>query len=186
MAGHHIFSHSLRGQAAHASGPGIARSPHGRLLPGVCEIKYHSAHMGESPDTCPPHPHSAMLPAEATAGARGWYFISLSHCRWPPRLHQHCSSGGGGAAAPAGLQSGTLFRKHRTLWRMRRGDPLCWCGRARARLPDYAAARLPTACRKAGSQRCRQHGSQCPLWPVCARGRCACTWQGSRLFAPLP
>ena len=36
-------------------------------------------------------------------------------------------------------------------------------------------ARLPTACRKAGIQRCRLHGSQCPLWPVCARGRCACT-----------
>ena len=48
------------------------------------------------------------------------------------------------------------------------------------------SARLPTACRRADSQRCRQHGSQCPLRPVCACGRCACTSQGSRLFAPLP
>ena len=133
-AGHHIFSHSLRGQAAHASGPGIARSPHGRLLPGVCEIKYHSAHMGESPDTCPPHPHSAMLAAEATAGARGWYFISLSPRRCPSRRSQHCISGGRGCSrcrryAKWYFISQTPDPLAHEAWR-----PLCWCCHARARV----------------------------------------------------
>ena len=33
------------------------------------------------------------------------------------------SPGGGGAAGAGVMRSGTLFRKHRTLWCMRRGDP---------------------------------------------------------------
>ena len=100
---------------------------HGRRIPFRClRNKVPLSDHGASLGTPPPHPHDAMLSAEATVVARGWYFISLGHDRAEYPMRQHCMSGGGGGGAPGMLGSGTLFRKHRSSCQTSCGEA---CGR---------------------------------------------------------